>query len=132
MGVLLRFRSSYRGECHYQVLSGALKGKLVSVRYLNPEWYQKDYDDNVGRVFGNDPANYRREVMQAVGLVCCPGHVVEDEIVVEINGIYSPLQRQHPDLYYQGIFLPGQYIAGVGWTIDVDRPPLEAVNIASS
>lgn len=132
MDTLLRFRSSYRGQSEYQVLSGDMKGKIVSVRYLRPEWYQQDYQANVGRVFGNDPTHYHREVMTSVGLVCCSGHPVDDDVVVAINALYSPHQRLNPELYYQGIFLPGKYVAGVGWKIDIDRPALDAIAMTAS
>lgn len=132
MDTLLRFRSSYRGQSEYQVLRGGMKGKIVSVRYLRHEWYQKDFEDNVGRVFGNDPTNYHREVMTSVGLVCCSGHQIDDDIVVAVNALFSPLQRQYPELYYQGIFLPGKYVAGVGWQIDIDRPALDDIAMTAS
>lgn len=122
----LAFLSTYRGETSHLVMDGPMEGKRIMVRYLRPEWYEKDYQDNVGRVFGRDYAQYQREILQSVGLVRCSGHAVSDDVVLAVNALYGHYQRLDPEQYFQGIFLPGRYEREKGWVVDLDRPAPDA------
>lgn len=111
---LLQFCSNYRGETEYLVLKGALAGRRVSYRYMNREFYEQDYADFGGRAWKGDSASYRREVLGSVGLVCCSGAVVPQEIVDEVNRLSADWRDQHPDLC-AGPARAGVYVQGYGW-----------------
>lgn len=116
---LLQFCSNYRGETEYLVLKGALAGRRVSYRYMNREFYEQDYADFGGRVWSGDSASYRREVLGSVGLVCCGGALVTQEIVDEVNRLSADWRDQHPDLC-AGPARAGVYVQGRGWSEAAD------------
>lgn len=116
---LLQFCSNYRGETEYLVLQGALAGRRVSYRYMNREFYEQDYADFGGRVWNGDSASYRREVLGSVGLVCCSGALVPEEIVDEVNRLSADWREQHPDLC-AGPARAGVYVQGCGWSEAAD------------
>lgn len=116
---LLQFCSNYRGETEYLVLKGALAGRRVSYRCMNLEFYEQDYADFGGRVWSGDSASYRREVLGRVGLVCCSGDLVPQEIVDEVNRLSADWRDQHPDLC-AGPARAGVYVQGRGWSEAAD------------
>lgn len=116
---LLQFCSNYRGQTEYLVLQGELAGRRVSYRYMNREFYEQDYADFGGRVWSGDPASYRREVLGSVGLVCCSGVLVPQEIVDEVNRLSADWRDQHPDLS-AGPARAGVYVQGSGWSEATD------------
>lgn len=116
---LLQFCSNYRGETEYLVLKGALAGRRVSYRYMNREFYEQNYADFGGRVWNGDSASYRREVLGSVGLVCCSGALVPQEIVDEVNRLSGDWRDQHPDLC-AGPARAGVYVQGRGWSEAAD------------
>lgn len=116
---LLQFCSNYRGETEYLVLQGSLAGRRVSYRYMNRDFYEQDYADFGGRVWNGDSASYRREVLGSVGLVCCSGALVPEEIVDEVNRLSADWREQHPDLC-AGPARAGVYVQGRGWSEAAD------------
>ena len=116
---LLQFCSNYRGETEYLVLKGALAGRRVSYRYMNREFYEQDYASFGVRVWNGDSASYRREVLGSVGLVCCTGALVPQEVVDEVNRLSADWRDQHPDLC-AGPARAGVYVRDCGWSEAAD------------
>jgi len=116
---LLKFQSNYRGQAAYLVLAGPLAGKRVTYRHMKREFYEQDYADYAGQVWRGDPASYRREVLNSVGLVCCSNGRVPQEIVAEVNRLAGPW-RAHDSMISQKPARAGVYVGHHGWTEAAD------------
>lgn len=112
---LLKFQSNNRGQAAYLVLTGPLAGKRVTYRHMKREFYEQDYANYAGQVWRGDPASYRREVLNSVGLVCCNDGRVPQEIVDEVNRLAGPW-REHDAMISQKPARAGVYVGRHGWT----------------
>lgn len=116
---ILKFQSNERGQAAYLVLEGPLAGKRVTYRHMKREFYEQDYADYAGRLWRGDPASYRREVLNSVGLVCCSDGRVPQEIVAEVNRLAGPW-REHDAMISQKPARAGVYLGRHGWTDAAD------------
>lgn len=112
----IQFLSDYRGEGDYRVLTGPLAGERISVRYMDPDWYLKDFEENAGRVWRNDRETYYREVMSSVGIVRRHGYFdpVTPDVLAAVEARFKELDAQCEGRW-RCSFSPGRYVPGEGW-----------------
>ena len=114
---IVRWRSNYRGEARFDVVSGPLEGETVAVRFLKPEFYEKDFRDNAGGVFLPDWSVYQREVMSSVGIVRSNLHPagLPAEIVEAVNADFDDFRASSESGIFFGSLLNGRYDRQAGW-----------------
>lgn len=112
----IQFLSDYRGEGDYRVLTGPLAGERISIRYMDPDWYLKDFEENAGRVWHIDRGAYHREVMTSVGIVRRQGHFepVTPDVMAAVDARFKELDAQWEG-QWRCSFSPGRYVPGEGW-----------------
>ncbi|MWL91805.1 hypothetical protein GA566_30905 [Cupriavidus sp. SW-Y-13] len=114
---IVRWRSNYRGEARFDVVAGPLAGETVAVRFLKPDFYEKDFRDNAGGAFLPDWGVYTREVMSSVGIVRSTLHPagLPTEVVEAVNADFEDLRASSDPGIFFGSFLNGRYDPQVGW-----------------
>lgn len=109
----IRFLSMYRGEAHFEVLDGPMKGSRASVRSLSSDFYRMDWDG--GGPWNMTESAYIRDIVGAAGIVNIRGEAVPIEVLVAVDAefVENRVQSAHGS---HGTFCTGSWSAEAGWT----------------
>ncbi|AET95376.1 hypothetical protein BSFA1_81220 (plasmid) [Burkholderia sp. SFA1] len=110
---LVSWKSTYRAEADFLVLSGPLAGETISVRFLTADYYAQDYRDSRA-VWRCDWETYAREVMTSVGKVRRRGgRDVPEDIVAAVNAYFDDFRKL--DIGLLASFQGATYDPQRGW-----------------